>query len=380
MRNVALDLGSKSIAYCEVVAGTVVERVTVTSLASLEQLLGSEAAPARVAIEACREAWFVHARLTEWGNEVLLVDTTRSRQLGIGHHGRKTDRIDAEVLARAVERGGIPLAHILSPHRQELRRQLGVRRALVETRAQYVTTIRGLLRERGVRLPSCQPSWFAVRLREAELPTDLRELVEPLELAMITLVGQIDRTEVRLAALCREEPVVTQLATAPGVGLIVAASFVSVIDDAGRFRSAHQVQSYLGLVPSENTSGGPSKRRLGAITKHGNSYVRSMLVQSAWHILRSSKTDDPLHRWGMAIAERRNRRIAVIAVARRLAGVLWAMWRDGTVYDSELVARASSRGLRRAAQSIEKQAEALKRAAVKTRRHVRHQAEEVPAK
>jgi transposase len=378
MRSVALDLGTKSISYCEIRDGQVVERLTVKALGGLEAVLGSKAPPARVAIEACREAWFVNARLTEWGNEVLLVDTTRSRQMGIGHHRRKTDRIDAEVLARAVERGTIPLAHLLSPHRQELRRQLGVRRALVETRAQYIVTIRGLLRERGLRLPACSRPWFPARLREADLPVDLRTLVEPLELAMITITSQIDRTELRLAELCAEEAVVNQLATVPGVGLIVAASFVSVIDDAGRFHNAHQVESYLGLVPSENTSGGSAKRRLGAITKHGNSYLRSLLVQSAWHIVRSTHKDDPLYCWAKAVAERRNWRIAVIAVARRLAGILWAMWRDGTVYEPAVLASKTARGLRRAAQDIEKRAVALQKASTKTRRRSRQLPTEVP--
>src|SRR5690606_9704221 len=94
MRSVALDLGAKKIAYCEVSDGEVVDRAMVSSLSSLESLLGPRAQPARVAIEACREAWFVHATLTAWGNEVLLVDTTRSRKLGIGQHRRKNDRID----------------------------------------------------------------------------------------------------------------------------------------------------------------------------------------------------------------------------------------------------------------------------------------------
>lgn len=169
MRSVALDLGAKKIAYCEVLGGKVIERAMVSSLSSLEPMLGPKARPARVAIEACREAWFVHARLTEWTNEVLLVDTTRSRRLGIGQHRRKNDRIDAEVLALAVERGGIPLAHLLSPHRQELRRQLSVRRALVETRAQYVTTIRGLAREHGCTLRSCDTEHFVANMRKAVL-------------------------------------------------------------------------------------------------------------------------------------------------------------------------------------------------------------------
>jgi transposase len=367
MRNVALDLGKKKIAYCEISAGKVVARSTVTGWTSLEPLLGPSAAPARVAIEACREAWFVHAKLTAWGNDVLLVDTTRSKKLGIGQHQRKNDRIDAEVLARAVESGGIPIAHVLSPHRQELRRQLGIRRALVETRAQYVTTIRGLACEHGVVLRSCDPEQFVANIRKSTLSDQLSATIEPLLATIEPLASQLAVVEQQLFSLCAKEPVVTLLSTVPGVGPIVAASFVSVIDDAGRFLSAHHVESYLGLVPSEKTTGG--KRRLGAITKQGNTYLRALLVQSAWLILRQPARVDPLQRWALAIAERRGKRIAVIALARRLAGVLWAMWRNNTVYEPELVARTGARGLRRAAQDAELRAAALERAALKTRRH-----------
>jgi transposase len=367
MRSVALDLGTKKIAYCEVREGKVIDRTTVGSLWSLEPMLGSQAEPARVAIEACREAWFVHAKLTEWGNEVLLVDTSRSRQMGIGHHSRKNDRIDAELMALKVESGGIPLAHVLSPGRQELRRQVGVRRTLVETRAQYVTTIRGLARECGCALRSCDTEQFVGNVRKAVLRADVRKTIEPLVAVLDPLEVQLADVEVRLEKLCAAEPVVALLTTTPGVGSIVAASFVSVIDDARRFHSAHEVESYLGLVPSEDTTGG--KRHLGAISKHGNSYLRALLVQAAWVILRQPARTDPLQRWALVIAERRRKPIAVVALARRLAGVLWAMWRDGTVYDPELVARTGARGLRKAAQSIAFQAAALERAAIKVRKH-----------
>jgi hypothetical protein len=136
MRTVALDLGTKKTAYCEIAKGVVVQRATVSSVAGLEPLLGPTTVPARLAVEACREAWFVHAVLSQWGNDVLLVDTTRRAMIGVGQHGRKTDRLDAEALARAIEEGRLPLARLLSPHRQELRRQLAVRRALVEARSQ----------------------------------------------------------------------------------------------------------------------------------------------------------------------------------------------------------------------------------------------------
>ncbi|WP_437776139.1 IS110 family transposase [Sorangium sp. So ce1097] len=373
MRSVALDLGVNEISFCEVVGGVVVLRRTVRSLDSLQDVLGPSSAPARVAIEACREAWAVHDKLRDWGHDVLVVDTTRARQLGIGQHGRKNDRLDAEALARAVERGGIPLAHVLSPHRRAIRHQLAVRRALVETRAQYVTTVRGLLRACGHKLATCTTEGFLARLSEAAVPAETRQLIAPLVAALEVLTPQIARVDAALEQLCAREPVIARLTTAPGVGLVVAAAFVSVVDEAKRFHHAHQLASYLGLVPLEDTTGGRDKRRLGSITKQGNAYLRTLLTQAAHSILRhhSSSGDDPLRTWANSIAERRGRHVAVVALARRLSGVLWAMWRDGTLYDAHSAATASAKGLRVQAQSVEQQAQAMKQAAVKARRRQR---------
>jgi transposase len=325
--------------------------------------LGPEQAAATVAIEACREAWHVHEVLVEWGNEVVLVDTTRSRQLGIGQHGRKTDRIDAEALARALEVGRIPTAHVLSPERRALRRVLSVRRALVESRAQLVTTVRGLAREQGVKLPGCTTANFVTKVRAQQLATGVAELIDPLLKLIQGIDDELARSENQLAVLCANEPIVSVLTTTPGVGTVIAAAFVSVVDEAKRFQTAHQVESYVGLVPSEDTSGG--KRRLGAISKKGNCYLRALLVQAAWAIVRSSNRSDPLSLWVRKLIERRGVRIAVVALARRLVGVLWAMWRDGTVYDAQHLAQQGARGLRGAVQSIEQQRAALAQAAKK---------------
>ena len=352
MRKVALDLGARKTTYCEVQNGQVIQRATVASIETLESLLGPEHPPAAVAIEACREAWHVHDLLSSWGNRVVLVDTTRSRRLGIGQHGRKTDKIDAEVLALALERGGIPVAHVLSPHRRELRRWLNVRRALVESRAQSVTTSRGLAREQGTALPKCAIGNFVRHARK--LAAQPLEVIAPLLKPLEAVNAELEVVDAKLAELCETEPVVKLLMTAPGVGPTIAASFVSVVDDAKRFHSPHQVESYLGLVPNEVSSGG--KRRLGAISKKGNSYLRSLLVQGAWSILRKADRKDPLRLWADAVAERRGKKVAVIALARRLAGVLWAMWRDSAPYNAALLASASSRGTRKSARDLELQA------------------------
>jgi transposase len=370
MRSVALDLGVKKICLSEARDGKVVHRATVRSVEELLPLLGPDTAPAKVAIEACREAWAVHARLSAWGKEVCLVDTTRSRQIGIGQHGRKTDRLDADHLALALEQERLPAAHLLSPARQEMRHHLGVRRMLVESRAQAVTTVRGIVRAQGERLPSCGVESFVGIVRGTPLSEATRLLIEPALAVLETLAAQLLAVERKLDQLCAREPVIQQLCTAPGVSLIVAAAFVSVIDEAHRFRNAHQVESYLGLVPSEDTTGG--RQRLGRITKAGNPYLRALLVQAAWCVLRQKNPNDPLKQWGEAVVARRGKRIGVVAVARRLAGVLWAMWRKDTVYDAARVGRVCARGLEEQAQSLATRAQAMIRAAKKLSRRRTH--------
>jgi transposase len=297
-----------------------------------------------------------------------MIDTTRVRAMGVGHHGRKNDALDAEISARAVEQGRIPVAHVLSAERRALRAQLSVRGALVETRTQYIATIRGLGRAVGVLLPSCSTPNFVSKVRDSSLDESTRTLIEPLCGVLEGIEAQLVNVESRLSAMALRDPIIRLLATAPGVGLIVASTFVSVIDQAKRFRNAHAVGAYLGLVPSELTSGGPDKRRLGSITKQGNTHARRMLVQAAWLILRSRDPDDPIRQWGDRIAKTRGKRIAVIALARKLAGVLWAMWRDGAAYDPVAQAKASAKGVRKEASSKTAKADALERAAKKLQR------------
>ena len=362
MRNVALDLGLRKICFCEVRDGKVVARATVKSIEELEDVLGPETDTAQVAIEACREAWAALTVLEGWGHLPLLVDTTRVKRLGIGDHGRKTDRIDAEVLARAVEQGTLPLAHVLSAASQALRHELGIREALVESRAKIVITARGIVRAMGGKITSCETRRFAQKIRDSDLRAEVKLLLEPLVATLDRLDEQLAVVEVALEKTCIAEETIVRLATVPGVSKIVAATYVSVIDDAGRFRDAHQVESYLGLVPNESSSGG--KRRLGAITKRGNGHARAMLVEAAWGIYRRGVAE-PLGEWVHRVAKRRGAKIAVVALARRLAGILWAMWRDRTVYDASGAADASAKGLRVAAQATSRQAEALARAAIK---------------
>jgi transposase len=135
MRSVGLDLGKREVSFCEVREGKVIARRTAHGMRDLDELLGPKSAPATVAIEACREAWQVHDVLTANGHRVLIIDTTRVKRLGVGQQGRKTDRVDAEAIARAVEERRVPLAHVLSPHRRASGEKLNVRRMLTVSTA-----------------------------------------------------------------------------------------------------------------------------------------------------------------------------------------------------------------------------------------------------
>jgi transposase len=149
---------------------------------------------------------------------------------------------------------------------------------------------------------------------------------------------QIAYSDERITALAQTDERVRRLQSVPNVGPVTAAASVAALDDAQRFHRAHEVEAYLGLVPRELSSGETQRR--GRITKAGSGRVRWLLIQAAVSMLR---LHDPrtagLRDWAGRIAVRRGKGIAVVALARRLAGILFALLRDGTVYESGRQAR-----------------------------------------
>lgn len=202
-----------------------------------------------------------------------------------------------------------------------------MRDALVRTRTRYIGLIKALLRRDGLRLNSTASHLFAQRIAALDASLQLRSELQPLLDLLEPLNAQIDAADARISALERTDPVVALLTTAPGIGPITASAVVATIDDVGRFASAHQFEAYLGIVPGELSSG--EKRRIGPITKAGNTRVRYLLVEAAWRILASKQDDTAaLRAWAQRIVARRGKGIAAVALARRLAGILYAMWRD----------------------------------------------------
>jgi transposase len=185
----------------------------------------------------------------------------------------------------------------------------------------------------GFRVATGTSRCFAVRVKELELPEHLVVEVAPLLSMLGPLNDQIQALDARLEEIARRDVRVRRVMTMPQIGPVTAVAFVSTLDDAGRFRGAHQVEAYLGLVPREWSSSEAQRR--GRITKAGNARMRWLLVEAAWRVAihRGRPETQALREWAARIARRRGMRVAVVALARKLAGILYAMWRDGSSYD-----------------------------------------------
>jgi transposase len=333
MDTIGIDLHKRESQLCIIVAdGTITERRIVTSRERFEALFGGRA-PARILLEASTESEWVAQLLERLGHAVIVADPNYAPMYATRARRVKTDKRDARTLAEALRLGAYRVAHRLSAERRHVRAELAVREALVRTRTRYVSLAKAFVRRDGLRVAASESHLVAKRIAALELPPMLAAELLPLFQVLAPINEQITAADRRIMSLTETDPAVALLTTAPSIGPITAAAIVATIDDVTRFRSAHQFEAFLGLVPGERSSG--EKRRVGRITKAGNSRARYLLVEAGWRILRSKDAETAaLRAWADAIATRRGKRIAVVALARRLAGVLYAMWRDDRAYDA----------------------------------------------
>ena len=315
--------------------GTITERRIATSRERFTAVLGGRA-PARILLEASTESEWVARHLESLGHEVIVADPNYAPMYANRSRRTKTDKRDARTLMDACETGAWRPAYRLSEARRHVRAELAVRDALVRTRTRYIALAKALVRRDGLRVPTSASAWVPTRIAELDLSPTLTTELAPLFAVFAPLNAQIAVADVRIAAFAKEDPIATRLTTAPGVGPVTASAFVATIDDITRFRTAHELEAYLGVIPSERSSG--EKRHLGHITKAGNGRMRWLLVEAAWTIMRSKSAETAaLRAWTVQIAQRRGKRIAVVALARRLAGILYAMWRDDVAYDAHRI-------------------------------------------
>lgn len=336
MEHVAIDLGGRESQICVRSAdGEIVEERR-WATRRLGGFLRNRAT-SRVIVETCSEAFAVADQALELGHEVRVVPATLVRSLGVGSRGVKTDQRDAQILSEVSTRIDLPSVHIPSHVSRQRKTMCGMRERLIGSRTQLINCVRGWLRGFAHRLRKGTTRTFPQRVRSAgrEIPDHVERLLIVIE----ELSEQIRAADKELKQIVESDPLLRRLTTCPGVGPVTAIRFTAAIDDVTRFRGAHPLESYLGLTPGEKQSS-DKRVRLG-VTKAGSAPVRRALVQAAW-ATRRLRTAHPIVEWSLAIEKRRGKFVAIMATARKLAGILFAMWRDGTTYNKTRGARVTT--------------------------------------
>jgi len=226
----------------------------------LTAVLGSRR-PARILLESGTESEWVARHLESLGHEVIVADPNYAPMYASRSRRSKTDRRDARTLMETGAIGAYRPAHRLSEPQRHVRAPLAVREALVRTRTRYVALAKALVRRDGLRVPASASAYVPARISALELSPALAGELAPLFTGYATLNEQVEAADERIAALVDSDPAVALLTSAPGIGPVTASAFVAAGEDITRFHSAHQLEAYPGLVPSERSSG--EKRQLG---------------------------------------------------------------------------------------------------------------------
>lgn len=333
MDHVAIDLGGRESQICiRRSDGTIVseDRWPTRSLRKYLARLPKS----RVVVETCAEAFGVADAAKETGHEAVVVPATLVRALGVGSRGLKNDVRDARNLSEASCRmATLPSVHVPSQVSRDRKMFCGMREALVGNRTKLINTVRGWLRGQSLgALQAGASASFPGRVRRLLEKHDraVPGCVERQLVAIDQLNGHIGAADADLEALAKNDETCKRLMTVPGVGPLTAVRFLAAIDEIGRFPNAHAVQSYIGLTPGEHSSS--ERKRNTSITKAGSRQLRWTLVQAAWCAQRA-RPSDPMVAWARTIAERRGKGIATVALARKLAGILYALWRHGGSYE-----------------------------------------------
>ena len=332
---IGIDLGDKRHQVCMMTpdGAIAMEGRIDNTPAALEAMFGTME-PALIALESgTHSAWIKYA-LEGWGHTVIVANPCELA--AITSSQKKTDQRDARMLARLARVDPqllCPVQHRSLQAQTDLA-LLKARHALVKVRSALIGHCRGIVKSFGARLPACSSAAFARRAQQA-VPEELREALEPLVRQVGELGEKISLLERKIEALAEERYPQSERLTAVGsVGALTALCFMLVLDEAARFEKSRSVGAYVGLAPKQDQSGEVNKQC--RISKAGNPYLRVLLVQCAQHLLSRLGRDCELRRWGLKLCERGGKaakKRAVIAVARKLAVQLHALWASGKDYD-----------------------------------------------
>jgi transposase len=332
---IGLDLGDRTSHYCILnEAGEVIlESKLSTTPKGIEEVF-RRIPRSRIALETGTHSPWMSRQLIELGHEVIVAHA-RNVQL-IGESSRKDDRLDARTLARLarIDPGLLGPVRHRSAKAQIHLTVIRARAALVSTRTALVNAARGLTKSYGERLRKCGTEQVNREMAKGLSP-ELRDVLDPLLEEIESLNKRIAEYDRRIEQIAKEVyPEVALLKQVKGVGTLIALTYVLTLDDPHRFRRSRDAGCFLGLRPGRRNSGmsEPQMR----ISKEGDRYLRTLMVQGAHYILGPFGQDSDLRRWGLKLAERGGKNAkkrAVVAVARKLTVLLHKLWVSGEVYE-----------------------------------------------
>ncbi len=332
---IGVDLGDRSSAYCVLnEAGEIIlEHKLPTSPEAMKQVFGSMPR-CRMAMETGTHSPWVSRLLTALGHEVIVAHAQKVRL--ITKSRRKDDRMDARTLARLMRID----PQLLSPvkHRSAQAQlhltEIRARAVLVSARTALVNAARGLVKSYGERLRKCGTEQIT-RDATSGLSTGLREALDPLLREVDALNERIQEYDRRIEMMAKKTyPETALLKQIKGVGDLISTTYVLTLEDPHRFRKSRDAGCFVGLQPGRRNSGESEPQM--RISKEGDEYLRTLLVQGAHYILGPFGEDSDLRRWGRKLSARGGKiakKRAVVAVARKLAVLLHRLWVSGEVYE-----------------------------------------------
>lgn len=287
-----------------------------------------------VGMEACAAAHFWGREIAAFGHEVRLMPPTRVKPYV--SRGKKNDRADAAACREAMGRPNMKFVPLKTVEQQAALALHRARRLLVEQRTRLRNAIRGHLAEFGLVAAKGESGFKALLAllangQDATIPATIRPILAPLVAQWHTAAEQIDVLERQIAAWHKSNSDSQRVASIPQFGPIIASAFVATVSEPRRFKNGRQCSAWVGLVPSQHSTGG--KSCLGPITKCGDRYLRQLLVVGASGLIRRVRTDPAISPWVAELLKRMPPKKAAIAVANKMARTAWAVLVSGQRYD-----------------------------------------------
>jgi transposase len=332
---IGLDLGDRNSWYCvmDETGHIQLEQRVRTTAKALREVFGAMPR-SRIALEIGTHSPWISRLLTELGHEAIVANARKVRL--IGESRKKDDRLDAQTLARLARIDPqllYPVKHRSAEAQADLM-MIRARAGLVKARTALASTARGLVKSYGERLRGCNVCNLNAEKAE-DLSPELQRALEPLLSGIEEVSERICQYNDQIEALAEASyPQVALLKQIKGVGTLIALTFLLTLEDPHRFGKSRDVGGYLGLQPGRRKSGQSDPQM--HISKEGDPYLRTLLVQGAQHILGPFGVECDLRSWGLKLAERGGRngkKRAIVATARKLAVLLHHLWVSGEVYD-----------------------------------------------